>query len=482
MKKYWTKILGINITIKNQSNQTRLQPIMKEHSQKAETSKKVHIQTYGCQMNEYDTNKMLEVLRHENYIQTDCQTEADLIILNTCSIREKAENKVYSELGRLRELKSVKPDLKIGVGGCVAQQEGKDILRRANNVDFVFGTDNLFELPKILRRVAGRKKISMTERHARQKVRNFIPDYTFLQSKTFGVKAQIAITKGCNNHCSFCVVPFTRGVEVSREPEHIISEARRLVAAGTREICLLGQNVNSYKANGTDFVELLRLLDEIENLERLRFISPHPKDFHSELAEAFITLPSLCEQMHLPLQSGSDRILRRMRRWYTMETFYEKVALLRDRIPHATLSTDLIVGFPGETDEEFEMTMEAVRNVRFDLIYSFKYSARPGTRAAEYPEHLPENVKSERLKRLLETQGKIIKEKNAALTGSFQEVLIEGKHHRKENTATGRTRGYHSVAIKDCRIKAGELLQVHITGANPNSLIAEPLYTSTVSG
>ena len=165
-----------------------------------------------------------------------------------------------------------------------------------------------------------------------------------------------------------------------------------------------------------------------------------------------------------------------------METFYEKVALLRDRIPHATLSTDLIVGFPGETEEEFEMTMEAVRNVRFDLIYSFKYSARPGTRAAEYPEHLPENVKSERLKRLLETQGKIIKEKNAALTGSFQEVLIEGKHHRKENTATGRTRGYHSVAIKDCRIKAGELLQVHITGANPNSLIAEPLYTSTVSG
>ena len=190
-------------------------------------------------------------------------------------------------------------------------------------------------------------------------------------------------------------------------------------------------------------MELLRHLDEIDNLERLRFISPHPKDFHSELAEAFITLPSLCEQMHLPLQSGSDRILRKMRRWYTMETFYEKVALLRDRIPHATLSTDLIVGFPGETDEEFEMTMEAVRNVRFDLIYSFKYSARPGTRAAEYPEHLPEKVKSERLKRLLETQGKIIKEKNAALIGAVQEVLIEGKHHRKENTATGRTRGYH---------------------------------------
>ena len=454
----------------------------KEHSQNAETAKKVHIQTFGCQMNEYDTDKMLEVLRHENYSQTNCQDEADLIILNTCSIREKAENKVYSELGRLRELKLANPDLKIGVGGCVAQQEGKAILRRAKNVDFVFGTDNLFELPEMLSKVAEGQKISRTERHARQKVRNFIPDYTFQQAKNFGVKAQIAITKGCNNHCSFCVVPFTRGVEVSREPEHIIAEAQRLVAAGAREICLLGQNVNSYKANGTDFVELLRRLDGLEKLERLRFISPHPKDFHAELANAFVTLPSLCEQMHLPLQSGSDRILRRMRRWYTMETFYEKVALLRDRLPQATLSTDLIVGFPGETEEEFEMTMEAVRNVRFDLIYSFKYSARPGTRAAEYPEHLAENVKSERLKRLLETQEKIVREKNEALTGSLQEVLIEGKHYRKENTATGRTRGYHSVSIKDCKTKAGELLAVRITGANPNSLIGEALSTSPVSG
>ena len=454
----------------------------KEHSQNAETAKKVHIQTFGCQMNEYDTDKMLEVLRHENYSQTNCQDEADLIILNTCSIREKAENKVYSELGRLRELKLANPDLKIGVGGCVAQQEGKAILRRAKNVDFVFGTDNLFELPEMLSKVAEGQKISRTERHARQKVRNFIPDYTFQQAKNFGVKAQIAITKGCNNHCSFCVVPFTRGVEVSREPEHIIAEAQRLVAAGAREICLLGQNVNSYKANGTDFVELLRRLDGLEKLERLRFISPHPKDFHAELADAFVTLPSLCEQMHLPLQSGSDRILRRMRRWYTMETFYEKVALLRDRLPQATLSTDLIVGFPGETEEEFEMTMEAVRNVRFDLIYSFKYSARPGTRAAEYPEHLAENVKSERLKRLLETQEKIVREKNEALTGSLQEVLIEGKHYRKENTATGRTRGYHSVSIKDCKTKAGELLAVRITGANPNSLIGEALSTSPVSG
>ena len=456
--------------------------MINENSESAETVKKVYIKTYGCQMNEYDTDKMLEVLRHENYCQTDCQDDADLIILNTCSIREKAENKVYSKLGRLRHLKSANPDLKIGVGGCVAQQEGKSILNRAKNVDFVFGTDNLFELPEMLKMVGKGQKFSRTERHSRQKVRNFIPDYTFRQAQNFGVKAHLAITKGCNNHCSFCVVPFTRGVEVSREPEHIIVEAKRLVSTGTKEICLLGQNVNSYKANGTDFVELLRRLDKLENLKRLRFISPHPKDFHAELADAFVTLPSLCEQMHLPLQSGSDRILRRMRRWYSMETFYEKVDLLRDRLPDATLSTDLIVGFPGETEEEFEMTMEAVKNVRFDLIYSFKYSPRPGTRAAEYPEQLSEKVKAERLKVLLETQEKIIREKNEALVGTIQEVLIEGNHQRKENSVTGRTRGNHSVSIKNCGEKAGELLAVRITGANPSSLAAEPFAASPFSG
>jgi tRNA-2-methylthio-N6-dimethylallyladenosine synthase len=456
--------------------------MINENSESAETVKKVYIKTYGCQMNEYDTDKMLEVLRHENYSQTDCQDDADLIILNTCSIREKAENKVYSELGRLRHLKSANPDLKIGVGGCVAQQEGKSILNRAKNVDFVFGTDNLFELPEMLKMAGKGQKFSRTERHSRQKVRNFIPDYTFRQAQNFGVKAHLAITKGCNNHCSFCVVPFTRGVEVSREPEHIIVEAKRLVSTGTKEICLLGQNVNSYKANGTDFVELLRRLDKLENLKRLRFISPHPKDFHAELADAFVTLPSLCEQMHLPLQSGSDRILRRMRRWYSMETFYEKVDLLRDRLPDATLSTDLIVGFPGETEEEFEMTMEAVKNVRFDLIYSFKYSPRPGTRAAEYPEQLSEKVKAERLKVLLETQEKIIREKNEALVGTIQEVLIEGNHQRKENSVTGRTRGNHSVSIKNCGEKAGELLAVRITGANPSSLAAEPFAASPFSG
>ncbi len=455
---------------------------MKSCTQNTEDGKKVFIQTYGCQMNEYDTDKMFEVLRQENYFHTDSQEDADLIILNTCSIREKAEHKVYSELGRLRNLKSANPELKIGVGGCVAQQEGEAILRRDANVDFVFGTDNLFELPRMLRKVHNGEKISQTGRHDRQKVRNFIPEYAFQQISKSGIKAHLTITKGCNNHCSFCVVPLTRGLEVSREPEHIVAEAEKLVSTGTREICLLGQNVNSYKANGVDFVELLNRLDKIDGLQRLRFTSPHPKDFHEKLADAIASLPSLCEHLHLPLQSGSNRILRRMRRWYTIDTFYEKVAMLRDRLPKAAISTDLIVGFPGETDEEFEMTMEAVRNVGFDLIYSFKYSPRPGTRATEYPEHISESIKSERLRILLETQEKIVQEKYQALVGTEQEVLIEGNHHRKANTVTGRTRGNHPVSIHNSTEKAGELLSVLITRANPNSLEAEPSSAISFAG
>ena len=345
---------------------------MKSCSQNTPNGKKVFIQTYGCQMNEYDTDKMFEVLRHENYFHTDSQKDADLIILNTCSIREKAEHKVYSELGRLRDLKTANPELKIGVGGCVAQQEGEAILRSDFNVDFVFGTDNLFELPRILRKVHKGVKIRNTQRYDRQKVRNFIPEYTYQKLQHSGIKAHLTITKGCNNYCSFCVVPVTRGLEVSREPDQIIAEAERLVSTGTREICLLGQNVNSYKANDVDFVELLHRLDKLVGLQRLRFTSPHPKDFNEKLADAIASLPSLCEQIHLPLQSGSDRILRRMRRWYTMKTYYQKVSMMRERLPETTLSTDIIVGFPGETEEEFGMTIDAVKKIRFDLIYSFK--------------------------------------------------------------------------------------------------------------
>ncbi len=446
------------------------------HLQKAKhpAPKKVFIQTFGCQMNEYDTEKMYEMLAHEDYLPAESSDEADLIILNTCSVRDKAEQKVYSRLGRLRQLKKKKPGLKIGVGGCVAQQEGEAILRRAGNVDLVFGTDNLFDLPRMLRETGDGKRLVSTERMApKQKVRDFIPEEVFQNRHSAGIKAHLAITKGCNNFCSFCIVPATRGQEVSRNPQNILTEARKLVDGGVREICLLGQNVNSYKAGGVGFVELLRRLDGLNGLERVRFTSPHPKDFNEELADAMRELETVCEQLHLPLQSGSNRVLKRMRRWYTLETYMEKVSMLRKRIPDAALSTDLIVGFPGETVEEFHMTLDALREIRYDLVYSFKYSVRPGTRAAEYTEQLPDVVKAERLKALLDVQESILREKQREMIGGMQEVLVEGTHPREQQNITGRTRGNHPVVVTDYSATKGALLPVRISGYRTYSLEAE---------
>ncbi|MBF0286282.1 MAG: tRNA (N6-isopentenyl adenosine(37)-C2)-methylthiotransferase MiaB [SAR324 cluster bacterium] len=439
----------------------------------AYTSKKVNIQTFGCQMNEYDTDKMMEVLRQENYIYTDDCKEADLIIVNTCSVREKAEQKVYSLLGRLRPLKERNPDLIIGVGGCVAQQEGTRILNRAHSVDLVFGTDNLFDLPGMLEEVHRGNRIVQTERKAhKQKVRNFIPDFAFENTSKPGLKSYIAITKGCNNFCSFCIVPTTRGLEVSRKPENIMEEAVALVAQGAKELCLLGQNVNSYKAGGVDFVELLVRLNEIEGLERIRFTSPHPKDFHEQLAEAIENLEHVCEHLHLPLQAGSDSVLDRMKRNYTLQEYLEKVEMLRRRLPQVAISTDIIVGFPGESDVDFERTVKAVETIRFDQIYAFKYSPRPGTPAVDYDGQLEESVKSDRLNRLLALQEKIVAQKHQQLMGEVLEVLVEGTYPRDIRSRSGRSRGHYPVVILNSDANIGDLVTVRITGTKKYSLEA----------
>ncbi|MBF0238045.1 MAG: tRNA (N6-isopentenyl adenosine(37)-C2)-methylthiotransferase MiaB [SAR324 cluster bacterium] len=438
-------------------------------------TKKVNIQTFGCQMNEYDSEKMAEILKQQNYVYTDQTEDADLILLNTCSVRDKAEQKVYSMLGRLKMLKEKHPGLIIGVGGCVAQQEGETILKRAKSVDMVFGTDNLFDLPEMLEQVRQGKRVLRTERKEyKQKVRNFIPETLFHSPPGPQFKSHISITKGCNNFCTFCIVPVTRGLEVSREPENIIEEARKLVSEGIVEICLLGQNVNSYKANGVDFVELLRQLDALPGLSRLRFISPHPKDFQEDLARAFVELPSLCEHMHLPIQSGSNKILKSMRRHYTLEEFMEKVHLLRSHLPEAAISTDLIVGFPGETDEDFQCSVKAMELARFDQVYSFKYSPRPGTPAATFDEQVPEEVKNERLRIVLELHEKIIGEKYQAMIGTTQEVLLEGFHPKFSQCPTGKTRGNHSIMLEDSTGKPGDILNVIITEAKLYSLVGKP--------
>jgi tRNA-2-methylthio-N6-dimethylallyladenosine synthase len=434
--------------------------------------RKVYLQTFGCQMNAYDSARMLEQLRGERYEQVASPREADLILVNTCAIREKSEHKVYSLLGNLGELKRSRPGLTIGVGGCVAQQRGGEILARVPAVDVVFGTDNLFALPEMLRETRAGKRLVRTEWHDRRvRVANFIPDFSGDNPVPGEVKAGLAITKGCNNYCSFCVVPYTRGREVSREPDNILAEAGRMARRGVRDITLLGQNVNSYRANGVRFVDLLRRLNGLEGLARIRYTSPHPKDFDEALVEAHAELPKLCEHVHLPVQSGSNRILKAMRRNHTIESYLAKLALLRDRVPGVALSTDLIVGFPGEREGDFEETLEVVREVRFDQIYAFKFSPRSQTPAAELADQVPEPERAARLARLFALHEAILLERNRAMVGSLQEVLLEGPHPRGGGAWSGRTRGNKSVMVNEGHGSAGELVTVEIVAARKFSLI-----------
>lgn len=436
-------------------------------------AKKVFVQTFGCQMNEYDSGKMLEQLRGENYFPTTDPRAADLILVNTCAIREKSEHKVFSLLGRLGRIKAARPHMMIGVGGCVAQQKGAEILARAKEVDVVFGTDNLFELPELLGRAAAGERVAHTDWQPRkQRIENFIPDFAAPPGTDNPVKGAVAITKGCNNFCTFCVVPYTRGREVSREPENIVAEAEALVRRGAKEVLLLGQNVNSYKAGGERFVHLLERLQRLPGLARIRYTSPHPKDFGEELARAHRDLPKLCEHLHLPFQSGSDRILQAMRRNHKIEAYREKIRMVRELVPDISLSTDIIVGFPGETEADFQATLEVLAEVRFDHLYAFKFSSRAQTPAAEMDGQVPERTKAHRLQRLLALHETILGEKQAALVGSHQEVLLEGPHPREPGAWMGRTRGNKSVTVFAPRRNPGELVPVEVVATRKFSLVA----------
>ncbi|HQL94007.1 MAG TPA: tRNA (N6-isopentenyl adenosine(37)-C2)-methylthiotransferase MiaB, partial [Candidatus Hydrogenedentes bacterium] len=332
--------------------------------------KSVHIKTFGCQMNEHDSQRMLDQLAELGYAPAATPDEASLVIVNTCSVRHNPENKVYSFLGTLRPLKEARPDMIVAVAGCVAQQEGEKILQRERCVDLVFGPDNLFRLGEMLAEVAGGRRVCDTHWAEREgRVQNFVPEEWVERGHVEGIRAYIAITKGCNNLCSFCIVPHTRGREVSRDPENILREARGMVARGAREIWLLGQNVNSYRVSPDyGFYELLRDMCRVGGLARLRFTSPHPKDWNNALSDLMAAEPVICKQVHLPFQAGSDRILKAMRRRHTLAEYLEKVAYLQAAVPGVEISTDLIVGFPGETEEDFERTLDCLRAVRFSQV------------------------------------------------------------------------------------------------------------------
>ncbi len=429
------------------------------------------IETWGCQMNAHDSEKLSGSLRKLGLEAAPSELEADVLILNTCSVREKAEEAVFTRLLSFAHLKRKRPVV-VGITGCVAQQEGESILKRAPQVDFVLGTQSLVQLPEVLATVvATGERVVEIGRHPENL--DVPPEQI---ERVPGVKAYITIMEGCDNFCSFCIVPFTRGRERCRPIRDIVKEARSLTDWGFREIQLLGQNVNSYRdpEDGRGFEDLLDAVNEVEGLWRIRFTSPHPKDFGEPLMRRFRDLSRLCPHMHLPAQSGSSSVLARMKRGYTREEYSKKVARAREHVPGIAISTDLIVGSPGETEEEFGETLSLMNEHRFDSIYSFKYSERPYTLSArEQPDDVPEAVKSERLTRLLDLQKAIQLEKHAEWIGRTVEVLVEGESRKNAAEFSGRSADNRVVNFPGGRDRVGQLVSVRITRFGANSLFGE---------
>ncbi len=437
--------------------------------------KKVYIKTFGCQMNEHDSARISSILASIGYLPVDTPELADLVVINTCSVRENPENKVYSLLGKLRPIKRKKPELVVAVCGCVAQQEGERILEREPIVDLVFGPDRYFNLPEFLSRVESGERVCDTSRvYPKPPIEDFIPDEWIEKGHREGIKAYIVISKGCNNRCSFCIVPRTRGKEVYRTPQSILKEIEIVVSEGIREVWLLGQNVNSYRC-GEDY-GFANLLSDVSNnfdIWRIRFTSPHPKDWTYELTDLISERKNIAKHIHMPLQSGSNKILKLMRRGHTIERYLDQIEYMKKRIPGIEVSTDIIVGFPGETEEDYEETLKVVKEVKFSQIYPFKYSPRPGTYAEKLGDDVPREVKEERLARLICLQEEINAETMRRLIGTEQEVLIEEPHHKKESYWNGRTNSYRPITIKAKDLFIGDLVLTKVVGFNGHWLEGE---------
>ncbi len=432
----------------------------------------LYIKTFGCQMNEYDSERMAELLARSHGMElVDSPEEADLLILNTCSIREKAEDKVYTQLGFWRPLKEREPQPLIAVGGCVASQEGERLRRRAPFVDIVFGPQTLHRLPDLLDARLAERQPQLDLSFPELEKFDRLPERPGRQ----GATAFVTVQEGCDKFCTFCVVPHTRGREYSRPMPEIVREVRQLLDQGVAEITLLGQNVNAYRApsgliGDADFAELLRRLAVLPGLQRLRYTTSHPNNLDERLIAAHRDLPVLAPHLHLPVQSGSDRILRRMHRKHSSTEYLDKVAALREARPEIRFSSDFIVGFPGETDADFQATMDLIDKVRFDQSFSFKYSPRPNTPALKLKDSVPEPVKEERLAILQTRINQLAQDYSRALVGSTQNVLVTGPSRRDPNEWTGKTGCNRSVNFAGPKGLAGQMLAVEITEALPNSL------------
>ncbi len=445
-------------------------------------AKKLYIQTYGCQMNQYDSQRIAQIMGRCDYVQTDRIDAADLILLNTCSVRDKAEQKVYSALGSWKEFKDYRDGVIIGVGGCVAQQEAEKLLKRVPHLDLVFGTHNIHKLPELVDQVQAAR--------ARPVEVTFYRDPSYMEdidgrSQVDGSKAYVTIMQGCNKVCSFCIVPHVRGREVSRPSGRVIAEIEALVDQGVREVMLLGQNVNSYgklTPGELSFAELLCRVDAIDGLERIRFTTSHPQDLSPELIEAFVSCQHLCEHLHLPVQSGSDSVLARMRRGYTRAEYLTRIARLRERCPQVALSTDIIVGFSGETEGEFAQTLELLELVEYDEIFAFMYSPRPQTVAAKlYDDDIDDSVKRARLQRVQALQQGISLAKNRRRIGAIDKILVDGPSKLKNGQVMGRTRTNRIVNLAAPQSLVGQTVSVKITSATANSLLGELLTVEQVN-
>ncbi|WP_410210450.1 tRNA (N6-isopentenyl adenosine(37)-C2)-methylthiotransferase MiaB [Aquirhabdus sp.] len=446
--------------------------------------KRLYIETQGCQMNEYDSSRMADLLGDSHgYVVTDDPAQADILLMNTCSIREKAQEKVFSELGRWRKLKEQNPELIIGVGGCVASQEGDGIQKRAPYVDMVFGPQTLHRLPQMLNQHNANKADKTTNQKISLVDISFpeIEKFDFLpEPKVEGFKAFVSIMEGCSKYCSFCVVPYTRGEEVSRPLDDVIAEIVSLTSQGVREVTLLGQNVNGYRGEMHDggvcnFADLLRLVAKIEGIGRIRYTTSHPLEFSDELINVYAELPQLVSHLHLPVQSGSNPVLAAMKRNHTIDVYIEKIKKLRAVRPDIHLSSDFIIGFPNEGDAEFEDTLQFIRDLDFDHSYSFIYSKRPGTPAAELPDHTPEDVKKERLARVKTVIKASTVAKTDAMLGQTLKVLVEKTSDREEGALIASADNTRLVQFVGDASLIGQFAEVKVTGIRSMNLVQADL-------
>lgn len=434
--------------------------------------KKYNIITFGCQMNEHDSETISGMLQEKGCVEVLSKEDSDITVINTCSIRENADKRFFGTLGQLKKIKEKNPEFIACVCGCMMQQQHiiDTVKSKYPWVDIIFGTHNIHRFPELLEKVCAEKEKTAEILEDSDSIVEGLPAKRLYRHKSF-----VNIMYGCNNFCTYCIVPYTRGREKSRRPENILDEVRSLVADGVKEVTLLGQNVNSYKGVSSegdvyDFADLIYMLDEVDGLERIRFMTSHPKDLSDKLIQAYVDCRKLCNYIHLPVQSGSSSVLKRMNRKYTREQYLELAAKLRRAVPDITMSTDIIVGFPGETEEDFQETLSLVREVKYDSAFTFLYSVRKGTPAAEYEDQIPEDVKHERFNRLVDAVNEESMRKNAAYKGRVEKVLVEGVSKKNDETLTGRTEGFKLVDFEGDKELIGSMVDVEITEGKTFSL------------